>query len=85
MAVATAPTTAAAFTAAAPLPTLAEMASTAVAAFPIAVEVAATTAGSASAAPSGTVVKSVRKEGGKRATRKTSVVADTAEAPTTSP
>ena len=85
MAVATAPTTAAAFTSAAPLPTLAEMASTAVAAFPIAVEVAATTAESASAAPSGTVVKSVRKEGGKLATRKTSVVADTAEAPTTSP
>jgi len=85
MAAAAAPPTAAASTAAAALPTTAEVASTAAAASLIAVEMAATTEASGGAEPRGTAAKSVRKAGGKRATRKTSVVAVTAEAPTTSP
>jgi len=85
MASAAVPTTAAASTAAAAFPTTAEAAATATAASPIAVEVTATAAASAIAAPSGTAAKSVRKAGGKRTTRKTSVVPDTAEVPTTGP
>jgi len=49
------------------------------------VEVAAIAAASAVSAPRGKAAKSVRKAGGTRATRKTSVAADTAEAPTTGP